>query len=243
MKPFLLLASVLLASCAKEQRGDCFIGSGGPASELRSLPAFRSIVLDDRIDLELRQDSTAEHTVLVEAGSNLLGRITTEVRDGELHIGSDLKCNWVRKLDRPMVRLTFRHLDRITYRGVGDITATTPIRGRTFRLEQWDGHGTVRLQLHVDTAWIGLHTGVGDAVIGGSAGQLSLYTLNFGHIDAGSLDAREVLVNNSGSGDIRCRASDALFVQVRDVGDVYYGGDPPTMDALVVGSGRLIRVD
>lgn len=239
----LLIATVVLASCAKEQRGDCFMGAGEPSSELRELSEFRSIVLDDRIDLELHQDTTAPPSLLVEAGSNLLERITTEVRNGELYIGSDLKCNWVRKLDRPKVRLTFPQVERITYRGVGDITATTPIHGRTFRLEQWDGHGTVRLQLHVDTAWIGLHTGVGDAHVSGSVGQLSLYTLNFGHIDAASLAAREVLVNNSGSGDIRCRVSDALFVQVRNVGDVYYAGDPPTVDALFVGSGRLLRLD
>lgn len=244
IKQFVILcASLLLASCAKEHRGDCFLGVGGHMSEVRTLSEFRSIVLEDRIDLELRQDSTARPTLVVEGGSNLLPRITTEVRNGELHISSDLKCNWVRKLEHPKVRLTFPRLERITYRGVGDITAVTPIRGGTFRLEQRDGHGTVRLQLHVDTAWIGLHTGVGDAVISGTADQLSLYTLNFAHIDAGSLAAREVLVNNSGSGDIRCRASDALFVQVRSVGDVYYAGDPSILQAQLTGSGRLVRSD
>lgn len=233
---------LVLGGCAKDQRGDCFVVSGALASEGRDLTAFHSILLDDRIDLELTQDTAAAPSMVVLAGANLLPRISTEVRNGELHITSDLKCNWVRKLDeRPMVRVTFPVLERITYSSVGNITATTPIRGRTFRLEQWDGHGTVRLELQVDTCWIGLHTGVGDAVLSGSTKQLSLYTLNFAHIDASSLQAREVFLNNSGSGDIRCRASDALFVQVRNVGDVYYAGDPTTLDATITGSGRLIR--
>jgi len=235
---------VLLTACAKENRGDCFTSAGGHASEVRSVGDFRGILLDDRIDLVLTQDTLAEPSVTVEAGSNLLARVYTEVRNGELRITSDLKCNWVRKLkERPLVRVTFRHLDRITFSSVGNITATTPIRGNTFRLEQWDGHGTVRLELHVDTCWIGLHTGVGDAVVSGTVQQLSLYALNFAHIDASSFTAREVFLNNSASGDIRCKATEALYVQVRNVGDVYYSGDPATVDAQLTGSGRLIRLD
>ncbi len=244
MKPLSIACLVLvLAACGKENRGDCFVGTGASASEVRTVPGFHSILLSDRIDLELTQDTAAAPSVVVEAGRNLLPRITTEVRNGRLHISSDLQCHWVRKLERPKVRISFPSLESITYSGVGDITATTPIRGRTFRLEQWDGHGTVRLELQVDTAWVGSHTGVGNAVLSGAAQQLSLYTLNFAHIDATSLSAREVLLNNSGSGDIRCRASETLFVQLLNVGDVYYAGDPTTVDARITGSGRLIRLD
>jgi len=232
-----------LAACAKEERGDCFVSAGALTTELRSVGDFHSIVLDDRIDLVLTQDSLAESSITVEAGRNLLGRVHTEVRNGELRITSNLKCNWVRNLkERTVVHATFRQLERITYRSVGNITATTPIHGRTFRLEQWDGHGTVRLEVHVDTCWIGLHTGVGDAVVSGTVQQLSLYTLNFAHIDASSFTASEVLLNNSGSGDIRCRATEALYVQVRNTGDVYYSGEPAMLEAQLTGSGRLIKV-
>lgn len=236
--------ALVLAGCAKENRGDCLVSTGALASEVRTVSGFHSILLDDRIDLELTQDTSTGPSLVVEAGRNLLPRVSTEVRNGELHISSDLTCNWVRNLkERPLVRVTFPSLERITYSGVGNITATTPIRGRTFRLEQWDGHGTVHLELQVDTCWVGLHTGVGDAILAGSVQQLSLYTLNFAHIDAASLSAREVFVNNSGSGDIRCRASEALFVQVRNVGDVYYASDPAIVDAQITGSGRLIRME
>lgn len=240
---YIAVCMFFLAACAKEERGDCFISAGALATEVRSVGDYQSIVLDDRIDLVLTQDSLAEPSITVEAGRNLLGRVHTEVRNGELRITSDLKCNWVRNLkERPVVNATFRQLERITYRSVGNITATTPIRGSTFRLEQWDGHGTVRLEVHVDTCWIGLHTGVGDAVVSGTVQQLSLYTLNFAHIDASSFTAREILLNNSGSGDIRCRATEALYVQVRNVGDVYYAGDPGTVEAQLTGTGRLIKV-
>lgn len=246
MNRFIPIASlfVLLLSCKKENMGDCFISSGPVASEVRSLPAFRHILLEDRIDLELTQDTMAEHMVEVITGRNLLDRVSTTVVDGELRIANGIKCNWVRNLkERPLVRVSFRDLERLTYSGVGNVSATGPIHGRSFRLEQWDGHGTVRLEIHVDTCWIGLHTGVGNAILAGTAQKLDLYALNFGHIDAEGFPAAQVAVNNSGSGDIRCRATEALDVQVRNVGDVYFAGGPAAVNAQVTGSGRLIRLE
>jgi hypothetical protein len=239
------LLSIALSGCAKENMGDCFTSTGPWTMEQRSVPDFSIIKLNDRIDLVITQDSLAEApTVTVEAGRNILPNVVTELRDGLLYIGNGMRCNWVRDLkERPLVRVTVRALDEIVYSGVGDVSATTPIRGSTFRLEQWDGHGTVRLELDVDTCWIGMHTGVGDAVITGRTHTAWYYTANFAHIDGQGLGARVVLLNNSGSGDIRCRASEALFAQVRNVGDVYYSGDPPVLDAVVLGPGRLVRLD
>lgn len=246
MKRFTSIGTLLLLlfSCNKENMGDCFISAGASASEVRSVPAFQRILLSDRIDMELTQDTSAEPFVEVITGKNLLGRVSTTVVDGELRIGSGITCNWVRSLkERPLVRVSFKHLERLTFSSVGNVSATGPIHGRSFRLEQWDGHGTVRLDIHVDTCWIGLHTGVGNAIITGNAHKLDLYALNFGHIDAGGSHAAQVAVNNSGSGDIRCRATETLDVQVRNVGDVYFAGSPAHVNAQITGSGRLIRLE
>lgn len=243
--PVIALWTLVLSGCAKERMDDCFTSTGERVVEQRSVPHFRIIKINDRVDLEITQDSTATSpTVVVEAGRNILPAVVTEMRDGMLYIGNAMRCNWVRRIgEKPLVRVTVRALDELVYSGVGDVRATTPISGRTFRLEQWDGHGTVRLRLEVDTCWIGLHTGVGDAVITGRTHTAHLYTLNFAHVDACALDARQVLVNNSGSGDIRCRAVDAVFAQVRNVGDLYVGGSPAVLDVVRSGNGRVITDD
>lgn len=240
--PWIALLAVTLTGCAKERMDDCFTSMGEPAVEERTVPDIRVIKLTDRVDLEITQDSLAgSPTVVVVAGRNILPAVITEVRDGTLHIGNAMRCNWVRRIgERPLVRVRMRALDELVYSGVGDVRATTPITGRTFRLEQWEGQGTVRLHLEVDTCWIGLHTGVGDAVISGRTHTAHLYTLNFAHINACALQARQVLVNHSGSGDIRCRAVDAAYVQVRSVGDLYVGDTPEVLDVVRTGKGRLI---
>ena len=55
--------------------------------------------------------------------------------------------------------------------------------------------------------------------------------------------ARFVSVNNSGVTDIRCWAEEGLNVQINDVGDVYYRGDPAAVESQITGSGELIKLE
>jgi hypothetical protein len=247
MNPRSAIATVLLlvfGGCAREHMDDCFTGTGPKSEEMRTLEAFTAIRLEGRVDLIITVDSTAAPSARVEAGRKLLGHIVTEVRAGELHVDNTIRCNWVRSLrELPVVHVTLPTLERFIYSGIGDVRGTTPIRTPVFRMEQFEGQGTVRLALDVDTCYIGLHTGVGDAVLTGRTHTAHLYTANFAQLDTRDLDARLVLLNNSGSGDIRCTARDALFAILTNAGDVYYSGAPPVVDASVSGTGRLLRVE
>lgn len=240
-----ILSGVLLAGCAREQMDDCFTGMGPWELEDRHMAAIHTIELEDRIDLEITVDSTLDDTrLIVEAGRNVLPNVETEWLDGVLHIRNTMRCHWVRDMKRrPVVRVATGSLEGLVYRAVGDVRVKGPITGSTFRLEQWAGHGTVHLPLQVDTCWIGLHTGVGDAVVTGRVHTAHFYTSNFAHIDARALDAVKVLVNNSGTGDIRCRAREEAYLQIRDVGDIHLGGSPPVLDLLRTGTGSLFQGD
>ena len=81
-------------SCSKENRWDCIKRTGKPAIETRTLPPFTKIYLKDNIDLFIKQGITEE--VKIEAGSNLISLIKTEVDSGILHISNDNRCNWAR---------------------------------------------------------------------------------------------------------------------------------------------------
>ncbi len=232
----------LLAGCAREQMGDCFKGRGGDAVEQRYLAPFTALVLNDKVDVTIAQDTTLTGPVVaVMAGRNELPNIRTEVRDGALHIGNNMRCNWVRDMaKRPVVRITVAHLDRILNTGIGDVTGITPFHGDHFRLEQWDGHGTVTLTLHVASCHVELHTGVGDAVLSGTADQAYYYVSTLARVDAHGLEAGQVLVNNSGTCDILCRATDTLVADIHAMGDVYFGGNPDVVQAHITGSGQLV---
>ncbi|MCC6400000.1 MAG: DUF2807 domain-containing protein [Flavobacteriales bacterium] len=234
--PFLLV----LFGCQPEQWDDCVTSTGAQRVEERSPGVFHRVVAEDRIDLLLEEREPG--TVAVEGGAHLLEQVVTEVKDGTLTVRNENRCNWVRSFrPRITVRVPLQAVVELELRGTGDVHAADTVRQPVFRIEQRNAQGTVELPLAVDTSYVGLHTGAGDVRLSGRCSVAYLYSGYMGPIDAGALVAQEVNVNNSGVADIICRAQQRLNVQLFDVGDVRYYGDP-VLQATVTGSGFVVRL-
>jgi hypothetical protein len=240
LKHLILFAALCLVGCQREQWDDCITSAGPLRSEVRTVGAFHTIDLDDRIDLVLEERPS--NTIAVEAGSNLLGQIRAEVQDGTLIVRNGMKCNWVRSFkQRVTVHVPVSRVAKLTVRGTGDVLCADTIVRDRFELEQWSAQGSADLLLKVQSCSIALHTGAGDARVAGTCvSTADLFSGIQAPIDARALQARNVNVNNSGVADIRCWATERLDVQLRDVGDVYYRGDP-AISSDITGSGALIR--
>jgi hypothetical protein len=97
----ILLAFVLVTSCNKGSDSGCFNSTGDITRENRNIESFNSILLHDNVNLIL--EKTSSNSIVVEAGSNLISGIITEVNDvGVLEIGNDNNCNWIRSFDSPI---------------------------------------------------------------------------------------------------------------------------------------------
>ena len=105
-----------LFSCKKENLCDCVKTTGSHKVEYRSLQNFRCIYLKDKMDLYITQDSSYE--VRVEAGSNLMGLIKTELDGETLKVFNNNRCNWVRgykhKINVYVSAPYFKHLKNET---------------------------------------------------------------------------------------------------------------------------------
>lgn len=243
LKTGIVVMMLLLCGCQREQWDDCITSTGPTVEEERSVTAFHTIELDDRIDLEL--DPAIVGRVAVTGGRNLLGQVRTEVTDGVLRITNDNTCNWVRSFRRRIqVRAGSVGLERLVLRGTGNVACADTLVGDRFVVEQWGAQGTADLLLNVVDAEVGLHTGAGDVVLRGRcANEARLYSGIMGPIDAADLRAAHVSVNNSAVTDIRCWAVQSLNVRIGDAGDVYYRGDPSVITTDLQGSGRLLRIE
>ena len=242
LKQLFPIAALALLGCQRDQWDDCITSSGSERTEERTIAAFTTIELDDRIDLVLETRDVG--SVSVEAGSNLIGQVVTEVDNGVLKVRNDMRCHWVRSFKpRVVVHVPVAGIDRVILRGTGNVSCTDTIVRAFFALEQWGAEGDCALLLNVDVVDIGLHTGAGKATLRGCCATANLYSGIMAPIDASGLDADVVNVNNSSVADFRCRVALKLNVGIHSVGDVYYTGTPPEVYTSITGSGHLYHMD
>ena len=240
LKYTIVLGAFALFGCQREQLDDCMTSAGSMRTQVRTTGIITAVDLNDRIDLVI--ESREANTIVVEAGSNLLDQVRTEMDGGRLTISNGMRCNWVRSFKpRITVHVPVSDLQHLVLRGTGNIHCTDSIRTGYFLLEQWGGEGSSTLLVSNDRTDVALHTAAGDITIRGTCNTANLYSGIMAPLDASGLRASMVAVNNNGVADVRCWAVDHLNVQLRDVGDVYYRGDPPTVETNITGSGHLIH--
>lgn len=245
--PWTLLAIGMLMlsgnGCKKAPVLDCFVSTGKITMEERQVGQFSAIQVNDNINLILRQSSA--NRLVVEAGSNLMGSIVTQVEnDSLLVLRNDMACNWVRSYDKPVnVYLDFKRLDILEYRSIGDVSNESTLHLDSLHIELREGAGNIMLNLHTPLLFCNLHYGTADIRLNGEVDVCYVYGDGFGRIDNRDLVVSQVYVTNRSSNDIFLQATLRLGATIENIGNIYYRGDPPEIELQRTGSGQLIRMD
>jgi hypothetical protein len=212
----LILAIALVVQCAALDRSSTFDGdegSGVLATRSRNVPSFNRLDLAGANRLTVR---VGERTsVVVRGDDNLLGHVTTRVRDDTLAIGSvgDIRTK------APMsVVVGVPSLDSLTLSGSGIIVAEN-VSGRRLAIAL-PGTGVVHVSGTVTRLRVTLD-GAGDA-------QLR------------ALTAREAHASIAGSGRIALHVTRSLVGSVSGSGAITYRGDPERVTSNVTGSGAVM---
>lgn len=237
----ILLFITVFFACKKENAGDCFKGVGSQTSEIRELAPFDKLMIEKNPDVVIIPDTT--EFVEVFAGENLIDLITTEVsNDGWLTISNHNKCNWVRKFDTPIrVEVHTKNLVHVYFKGSGSVTCTDTLRSDNFRLEAYDGSGDVDLVVRNGWSLVAQHTGNADLKLRGIVPYNTMYSGGNGFIDCRGLITPNAYVRHRGTGNFYVYASDYLEANIELIGDIYYYGNPDTVDQNITGSGKLIK--
>jgi len=188
-------------------------GSGIAASQRRQVPRFAGVELAGSNTVVLRVGD--RQSVVVHADDNLLGRVTTEVRDGRLVIGNTPGSFTTKAPMRVEIRVP--SIGLLALSGSGAVVATG-IRGPALKVTL-TGSGTLRASGTVDRL---------DATLTGS-GDVELLQLV-------AADAHAVV---SGSGRILVTATRRLDASVLGSGTILYGGKPARLTTSVTGSGVI----
>jgi putative autotransporter adhesin-like protein len=224
-----------------EEPGRCFKSIGDVAVEDRLLTGFNRIEVEDKINIILTQDTV--ESVEVEAGSNLIPHILTRVDTGTLFISDDNTCNWLRSYDTELnVLVSVKDLREIKFTASGNITSTNSLIVNNLLIQQWDGSGSINLNVIADTCNVIMHTGSGDITISGTANYCYLYSSATGWGDCSKLVATNAFGHNNGIADIRISASNRLAATIQQTGSIYYTGNPSKIKLEDAAAGNLIEI-
>ncbi len=206
-------------------------------TENRDVGEFHAISLDGVGTVNFSQDDVT--SVTVEAEPDALALITTEVRDGTLHIQTEWKTTKVIALKHPPVyTITSPNLNQLELRGAG-----RAVVGR-LKTEQLaisvDGAGDVRLSGQtLGTCRIEI-AGAGNVKATGIATTQEIVITGTGNFSGEAFVGQSARVNIAGAGRAKVHATDDLAVEIGGVGSVSYVGEPNVRQN-VAGLGRVKR--
>jgi Putative auto-transporter adhesin, head GIN domain len=215
-------ASALALGCAATVLAATLSQPAAAASESRSVAGFDRVLVAVPGEVEVQQGP--HETLTLEAEPEVLGRITTEVRDGRLVIG--LAPGRIETRQPIRMQLEVRSLRAFESRGAGS-TAIGPLHSEALTLVLAGG-GSIRLDRLEDARKLDVRiVGAGNVGIGGgkvTAQQLSISGV--GGYRAFGLASESADVAIDGNGEAQLAASSTLAVRIGGIGHVRYHGDP-----------------
>jgi len=234
----LAIALLTVIGCGKTGM-DCLTNTGEVILQDRDLSAFDSIEVNDYVNLFISQDST--YKVVVESGKNIIAGIETTVENRHLVIRNTNSCNWVRSFDKPInVYISTPNLWKIYYNSSGNITSLNTMTTDSLKLEVWGGCGRIDLDIDVYMGFFYLQIGTADIHLSGTCGIISMYTGDFGLLDARNLSSGFAFVSNKSSNDCYVQVQQELNATIQSIGNIYYTGNPKEIHTTINGAGSVI---
>lgn len=188
-------------------------GSGKVVSESRTVAGFTGVTLKGTGQLLI--DTNGTESLEITGDDNLLPEITSEIKGGELVLGTKGNGNIAPSKDI-VYKLSAKSLDSIELAGSGEIDAKNI--------------NTDRLKV--------LLGGSGNIAAAGTAERQEVTIAGSGNYRGENLKTKATTVSIAGSGDADVNASDKLDVTVAGSGSIRYTGDP-MVTKNIMGSGSV----
>ena len=237
-KSILLLAAIMCFSVTNAQwwGGKKIKGNGNVTTETRNTGDYDGIKCAGSMDYILVAGT--EGKITIEAESNLMEYITTEIKNNNLIIkvkkGYNLKPSFNKAFK---VTIPFRDISSVSLAGSGDVWNEDTIKSNSLDVSL-AGSGDMVLEVEANTVE-GSLAGSGDMTLKGNTNDLTVKLAGSGDIDAFGLQANNIKASIAGSGDISVVSNKSLYARVSGSGDIEYKGNPDKEDTKVSGSGTI----
>jgi hypothetical protein len=233
---WLILTSLLLNSCKKENRCDCIKRTGDIIQETRDISGFNSILVKDNVNVFLIQDSTSK--VVVEAGENIIPLIKTEVSGTTLVLRNRNRCNFMRSYKKPLnVYVYFPHLTRLDAEGTGNIKSLNTIVVPDLYVSAVNS-GNTELSIHTNLLTTSMH-GNADFTLHGFSKNHDCDVQGTAYLRAEELKTGYTYLHSVTLGLCYINVTDLLQCKLDLKGDIFCYGNPKHVDYSYSNTGRL----
>ncbi len=212
-------------------------GNGEMISETRNVGSYDHVSLEGNMDVELVAGKEGKLTV--EAESNLMEYIVTEVSGGNLKISVEKGINLNPSRQGIRITVPFETLDGLSLTGSGDMRTSNPITAGDFDL-RLTGSGDMKIHVEAQSVTAKI-TGSGDITMRGKTNDFKCTVTGSGDFKAYDFQARSADASVLGSGDIQLQASENLKARVSGSGDIRYRGNPEKENFKTTGSGSVSK--
>jgi hypothetical protein len=227
---------LLLFSCLALLVTSCAMGSRRVVTSTRGVRGFDEVILEGLGELTITQGE--EETLSIEAESNVMGRITTEVKAGRLYIGWRSGPFGLSVVPTKPIRydLTMRDIRALDLTGLGSIYAGQ-IEAHRLDVNMSGGGKVVIRSLSADRLTVEL-TGLGGCEVSGRTRRQEVLLTGGGDYDAADLESELATLMLTGLGKASVWVTEDLDITITGAGGVEYYGDPRVTQN-VSGLGRV----
>lgn len=237
---------------------DCIDGNGIVRSEERTASSFTSVANETSFHVIVQTGDV--YSVTVEAETNILPFIETDVKDGTLEVSVVKGTGCIRYTSQPVITITGPHFNELVSSGSGDIIAdalageavTVVVSGSgdvitggiaadeiTFVLS---GSGDLTTGVTGSVMIKATVSGSGSLNSSGLSGSARYVLSGSGNIFSENLTSTESKIVVSGSGSAYTEVVDYLEATLSGSGNIYLHGQPD-VNYTRTGSGRIIYLD
>lgn len=231
------MISMLVTNCYMgDMSGERVDGNGDFQKETRQVAEFTDISVSNIFNIVLRQ---GEPELTIEAESNILEYLETEVTNGKLRIRTKSGFN-LKPTEGPNIYISMAELERINISGAGTLKSDDTFNADDVRIDI-SGAVDIDLDLNCESLKIQM-SGAADLNLEGEANDFRLNTSGAGNIDAEDFETQLSDIQISGAASARVNVSEHLKARISGLGSIEYTGDPEKIDKQVSGLGSVKKI-
>lgn len=242
----LLMVFLAVSGCNSEDAPECFQAPGEIVKKDLSLEPFNRVVVYGKVKLFIEQG--ADQKVSVEAGENLIGKISAEVEAGELRLRDRNSCDFFRTPYVPVVHVTVPNLNYIEnagnqmIEGVGELNFPQI----SLRSNNYDKDPTVytngdfKLNLVANSIAVSGDDFSNFYLTGRTGYLLAQFWAGDGRLDARNLIAENIQIFHRGTNKMILNPQQSLKGEIRSTGDVISVNRPAVVEVQSFYTGKLI---